>query len=139
MLRPLFRCLPLSPLVLGCSRPLVGADAESSEVAQETPHPLFSLASHIAHAPHQLSEHQHAYRQSRILHARHISRKLDSPPAQCRLDTLFSRRDKLVQIGKQVVGAIVLPPTDAASQQNVVGSAQRFVVTRVRAPRDAAV
>ena len=30
------------PLVLGCSRPLVGVDAESSEVVQETPHPLFS-------------------------------------------------------------------------------------------------
>ena len=36
-------------------------------------------------------------------------------------------------------GAIVLSPTDAASKEAVVGSAQRFVVTRARAPRDATV
>ena len=41
MFRPLFcRSAPFS-LVLGCSRSLVGVDAESSEVVQETPHPLF--------------------------------------------------------------------------------------------------
>ena len=39
----------------------------------------------------------------------------------------------------QVVGAIVLSLTDAASQEVVVGSAQRVVVARARAPRDAAV
>ena len=34
----------LRPLVLGCSRPLiVGVDTESSEVVQETPHPLLFL------------------------------------------------------------------------------------------------
>ena len=38
-----------------------------------------------------------------------------------------------------MVGAIVLSPTDAASQEPVVGSAQRVVVARARAPRDAAV
>ena len=38
-----------------------------------------------------------------------------------------------------MVGAIVLSPTDAASQEPVVGSAQRFVVARARAPRDAVV
>ena len=44
MFRPLFcRSAPF-PLVLGCSRPLVGVDAEGSEVVQETPHPLFFLA-----------------------------------------------------------------------------------------------
>ena len=31
------------PLVLGCDRPLVGVDAETSEVVQETPHPFFLL------------------------------------------------------------------------------------------------
>ena len=36
-----------------------------------------------------------------------------------------------------MVGAIVLSPTDAASQEPVVGSAQRVVVARARAPRDA--
>ena len=38
-----------------------------------------------------------------------------------------------------MVGAIVLPATDAASQEAVVGSAQRVVVSSARAPRDAAV
>ena len=38
-----------------------------------------------------------------------------------------------------MVGAIVLSPTDAASQEPVVGSAQRVVEARARAPRDAAV
>ena len=38
-----------------------------------------------------------------------------------------------------MVGAIVLSPTDAASQEPVVGSAQRVVMARARAPRHAAV
>ena len=78
--RPLFRRPATSPFVLGCSRLLVGVDAESSEVVQETPHQLSFLAPHTARAPHQFSEH-HALRQSRILHARHKSRKQDPPPA----------------------------------------------------------
>ena len=47
--------------------------------------------------------------------------------------------NKRVQIGNRVVGAIVLSPTNAASQNAVVGSAQRVVAARARAPRDAAV
>ena len=62
MSRPLFCRSALFSLVLGCSRPLVGVDAESSEVAQETPHPLrFFLAPHTARVPHHFSEH-HALR-----------------------------------------------------------------------------
>ena len=38
-----------------------------------------------------------------------------------------------------MVGAIALSPTDAASQEAVVGSPQRVVVARARVPRDAAV
>ena len=38
-----------------------------------------------------------------------------------------------------MVGAIVLLPTDATSQEPVVDSAQHVVVARARAPRDAAV
>ena len=38
-----------------------------------------------------------------------------------------------------MVGAIALSPTDVASQDPVVGSAQRVVVVRARALRDAAV
>ena len=37
-----------------------------------------------------------------------------------------------------MVGAIVLSPTNAASQEPLVGSAQLVVVVRARAPRDAA-
>ena len=36
-----------------------------------------------------------------------------------------------------MVGAVVLSPTDAASQEPVVDSAQRVVVARARAPCDA--
>ena len=38
-----------------------------------------------------------------------------------------------------MVGAIILSPTDAASQEAVVNSAQRVVMTRAWAPRGAAV
>ena len=38
-----------------------------------------------------------------------------------------------------MVDAIVLSPTDAVSQEHVVGSAQRVGVARARAPRDTAV
>ena len=39
-----------SPPVLGCSRPLVGVDAESSEVVQETLHLFFFLLPHAVRA-----------------------------------------------------------------------------------------
>ena len=64
--RPLFRRLAPFPLVLGCSRLLVSVDTESSEVAQEIPHPLFLLPPQGVHAPHQFSEHS-ALRQSLLL------------------------------------------------------------------------
>ena len=38
-----------------------------------------------------------------------------------------------------MIGAIVLPPTDAARQEAVVSSAEGVVVVRARALRDAAV
>ena len=38
-----------------------------------------------------------------------------------------------------MVGVLVFSSTDAVSQEPVVGSAQRVVVARARAPRDAAV
>ena len=38
--RPLFRRLATFPFTLGCSRPLIRVDPESSEVVQETPHVL---------------------------------------------------------------------------------------------------
>ena len=51
----------IPPRVLGSNRPLVGVDAKSSEVVRETPHPVFFLARHAAHAAHQFYEH-HALR-----------------------------------------------------------------------------
>ena len=51
---------------------------------------------------------------------------------------LTSRLDKRAQIENRVVSAIVLSPTDAVSQEAMVGSAQRVVVARARAPRDEA-
>ena len=55
------------------------------------------------------------------------------------LDAPLPRLDKRVQIGNRVAGVIVVSLTVAASQEAVVGSAQRVVVARARAPRDAAV
>ena len=60
-------------------------------------------------------------------------------PAHNRLDALTSCLNKRVQVRNLVVGAIVLSPTDAAIHEAVMGSAQRVVVVRTRAPRDAAV
>ena len=76
---------------------------------------------------------------SYILHACHKTREQGPPPAYSRLDALISRLGKRVQKEIRVVGTIVLAPTDAASQEDVVGSAQRAVVARARARRHAAV
>ena len=70
--------------------------------------------------------------------SRHKPREQDPPPAFSRLDALTSHVDKSVQIKNRVVGAIVISPTNAASQEPVVGSAQCVVVASARAPRDAA-
>ena len=126
------------PLVLGCDRPLVGVDAENSEVVQKTSHLFFLLSPPVTRPPHEFPEH-HALRQSRVLHARHKPSEQDTPLAQCRLDALAPRLHEGVEEGDRMVGAIALSPSDAAGQEAVVGSAQRVVVTRARAPRDAAV
>ena len=65
MFRPLIHRPASFPLVLGYSRPLVGVNADSSEIVQETPHLLFFLAPHTARGPHQFSKH-HALQLSRI-------------------------------------------------------------------------
>ena len=126
------------PLVLGCDRPLVGVDAENSEVVQKTPHPFFLLSPRGTRTPHEFPEH-HALRQSRVLHARHKPSEQDTPLAQYRLDALAPRLHEGVEVGDRVVGAIVLSPFDAANQEAEVGSAQRAIVARERAPRNAAV
>ena len=126
------------PLVLGCDRPLVGVDAENSEVVQKAPHPFFLLSSRGTRTPHEFPEH-HALRQSRVLHARPKPREQDSPLEQYRLDALAPRLHEGVEVGDRVVGAIVLLPFDSACQEALVGSAQRVVVARARAPRGAAV
>ena len=126
------------PLVLGCDRPLVGVDAENSEVVQKTPHPFLLLFPRGPRNPHEFPEH-HALRESRLLHARHKPRKRDPPLPQYRLDALAPHLHEGVEVGDRVVSAIVLSPSDAAGQEAVVGSAQHVVVARTRAPRDAAV
>ena len=85
-------------------------------------HPIHSLSWPPTQPASPTISEYHALRQSRILHARHKSREQDPPPAKSRLDALTSRLEKRVQIGNRVVGAIMLSPTDAASQQPVVGS-----------------
>ena len=124
------RLAPFS-LVLGCSRPLVGVDAESSEVLQETPRLLFFLpptqpaplttSSNMMHFSSLVSSMRaiNPVNRIRLLHI------IASMPL---LPVLVNKR---VQIGNPVVGAIVLSPTDAASQQAVVGSAQRIVVVAI--------
>ena len=79
---------------------------------------------YTARTLHQFSEHLPLW-QSRIFHARHKSLKQDPP--------------NRVQIANQVVDAIVLSSTDAASQEAMVSSAQRVVVAHARSRRDAAV
>ena len=54
MFCPLFHRFAPFPLVLDCSRPLVGVDAESSGIVQKTPRPLFFLPPYAARAPYQL-------------------------------------------------------------------------------------
>ena len=134
----MFRRLAPFPLVLGCSRPLVGVDTESSEVVQETLHSLFSLPPHAARAPHEFSKH-HALRPSCVLHARQKSCEQDPPPAHNRLDAFTSCLHEGVLTGNWVAGAIVISPTDVRSQEAVVGSAQRAAVARAQASHDAAV
>ena len=136
--RPLFRRLAPFPLVLDFSRPLFGVDTVSFEVVQETAHSLFFLPPSAARAPHQFSEH-HALRQSRVLHARHRCREQDPPPAHNRLDGLASRCHERIRKGKRVVAAIVISSTDAASQEAMVGSAQRVVEACVGTQSEAVV
>ena len=139
MFRPLFRRSALFPLVLGCSRPLVGVDFKSSKVVQETPHPS-TFFSGPRHNPRPLP----ILRTSRTSAVSYPPCAPQIPQARSTscvksFDAFASRLDKRVQIGNRVVGAIVLSPTDAVSQEPVMSSAQRVVVARVRAPRDAAV
>ena len=67
----MIRRLASFPLILGCSRPLVGADTETSEVVQETPDSLLFLPPYAGRTLHQFYEH-YRLRQSRVVHARKI-------------------------------------------------------------------
>ena len=129
-------------LVLGCDRPLVGVDAETSEVVQETPRPFFLLPPRGDRTPHEFSEH-HAFRQSCVFHAHYKPREQDPPLAQYYLDHLGPRLHKGFEVRDREVGASAFSPSDAAGQEAVVGSVQRVVVARARAraraPGDTAV
>ena len=103
-------------------------------------HPIHSFfcSPRGGRTPHEFSEHL-TFRQSCVLHVRHRPLEQDPPLAQYRLDALAPRLHKGFEAGDRVVRASALSPSDAAGQETVVGSAQRVVVTRVRAPRDTAV
>ena len=122
--------------VLDCSRPLVGVDTESSEVVQEAPHPLFFLAPNAVSSPTSASSTTNYGGLFSAMRAKN-SREQDLPPAH-RLDALTSSVHKHAQIRNEVFGAIVLSPTDAASQKAVARLAQHVVVTGARGPCDAA-
>ena len=107
------------------------------KVVQETLHPLFFLAPHAARALPQFSDH-HELRQYRVLHACRELREQDPVSAHNRLGTFTSLHEG-VPIGNRVGGAIIILPTDAASQEPALGSAQRVVVAHARVPRGVAV
>ena len=128
--RPLYNSFVPFFSILSCDPPLVGLDTESSEVVQETPHPLLFLPPRGNRAPpYEFSEH-HALRQSRVLHARHKPREQNPPLAQCRLDALALRFHEGVEVGNRVISATMLSQSDAAGQEVVVRTAQRVVVAR---------
>ena len=139
MFRLLFRRPAPILLVLGCSRLLVGVDAESSEVVRETPQALFFLAPtqsapptispNITHFGSPVSSMRATNPANKIRLLRKVVSMLSLPV--------------FISVSTYEIGwlarFIVLSPTDAASQEPVVDSVQRVVVERARAPRDAAV
>ena len=132
-------------LVLGYSRPLVGFNTESSELIQETPHSFFFLPpprSPLSPSPFQTSPFRTSLNSA--VSCPYATRQKPReqyrlPPACYCVNALASRYYEGVHIGKREVGAVVLLLTEAANQKAVVGSLQRVVVARARAPRDAAV
>ena len=111
------------PLVLGCDRPLVGVDTENFEVVQKRSHPLFLLSPRRTRTPKEFPEH-HALRQPRVLHARY------KPRGRIRLLRSVASMLSLPVFTRVVIGASVLLISDAAGQEAVVGSAQRFSYCR---------
>ena len=140
MLRPLFRRLAPFPFVLGCSRPLLIVGLMPKALRSSSKHPIHSCSCpptqsapptsspNITHFGSPVS----SMRATNLANKIHLLRIVVSILS---LPILIKR----VQLGNRMVGAIVVSPTDAASQEAVVGSAQRVVVARARAPRDAAV
>ena len=119
MFRPLFRRSAPFPLVLSCSFPLVDVDAERSEVVQEIPHPLFCLTPHTASAPANSPNITHVESLVSSMRATNPANK--------------------IRLLRKVASMISLFVLNAASQEPVVGSAQRVVVTRAWAPRETVV
>ena len=118
---------------------LVGVDAESSEVVQETPHPLLFFLAPIQPTPPTDSPNiTHFGSPVPSVRATNPANKspLHEVASLLSLSVLINKR---VQIENRAVAAVVLSPTNAASQETVVRSAQRVAVARARAPRDAAV
>ena len=127
---PLFRRPVPFLLVVGCSSPLVGADAESSEgLPGNTPSTRFPGLPRSPRPP--------IFKTSRTSAVSYSSCAPQFP--RTRSDALTSHLDKRAQIGYWLVGAIFLWSSHAVSQEVAVGSGQRIVVARAWNPLDAAV
>ena len=102
-----YRLAPFS-LVLGCSRPLIGAHTESSEVVQQIPHPIVSLPPHADRAPSNFPSITHS---GSLVSSMHAPNTVNRIRLLHTLDSMLSLPvyiNKRVQIGNRVVGAILL-------------------------------
>ena len=123
--RLLLRCLPLA-----------GVDTESSAIVQKISHPLFFLPPHAARAP---------TKSPNIAHFGSLvsSMRATNPANSIRLLRIIASVLSLpafMNVSRhEIRWSIDLSPTDAASQEVVVGSAQCATMARARASRDAAV
>ena len=126
------------PLVLGCTRPLASVDTKRSE--RSFPIYYFSGPS-TQPVPRTNSPNMTPFGSLvSSLRATTPSNKIRLLRIHASMLSLPVLISKCVQIENRVVGTIVLLPNDAASQEAVVGSAQRVVEARAaRAPRDALV
>ena len=133
----MFRRSAPFPLALDCSRPLVAVDTE--DLRSSTKHPIHSFSWPPTQQPAPLIN------SSNITHFGSLvfSMRATNPAIKIlrKVASMLSLSvlDKRGQVGNRVVGANVISPTGAASKEPVVGSAQRVVVARARAPPDAAV
>lgn len=91
-----------------------------------------------ARAPDDFFEH-YALLQPNVIHSCRKCREQDPSPVHIRIHARTFRLYERFQIGYRLIRVIVFSPINGASQEVVVGLAQRIVVTRALSSRDAAV